>query len=149
MSSPYTLILNDVKALVSAVSGFTPAANRVVRKNQLVMPGDPLPLCVIVPFFQTKDVEAAEARIIKGYTVGIVLVFSGNWSIESGLENIIDATYGVEKVLHVTQLLTASIFDSDINLNPDRELFNLSAIEANYDYSLMTVTYYNEEARNA
>lgn len=152
MPSPYTLILNDVNTLGGEVPTFAAAASRKVRKKVVRFEQDPLPLLLIVPFYEADAAEAFEGKITIDYKVGLAVVFAGNGKFETDLANVIDAKDALRKKLHVAGascLPTATtVYDSDLDLNPSRALFDLGALDENLDVALMLVTYRSEESRN-
>ena len=149
MALGYASILADVNSLISVAA---PAFTRVIRKEIVVVESDTLPLCLIVPDFQADAAESFEGQIHLDYRVGIALIFPGNQQLQTGLSNILDNRDKIRKNLHVTTLPTASVagdpcgvFDCRLEMNP---VYDISALDKNYDFTLMDFIYRSAELRN-
>ena len=144
MSAVYTRILTDAKNLASAVAtGYT----AVIRKEIKVFDGDTLPLLLIVPDMQAEHEEAFEGKINLKYKVGVALIIAGNQTFETGLSDLFDTRDDIRHALHITQMPTAiEVYDSMIDLAP---VYDVSAIKANYDFTLMDFIYLSSENRNS
>lgn len=143
MATTFPNILTDVDSLISsAASGFT----RKIRRRIVMLPGDSLPLCIMVPIGWTGAEESFEGKIRIRFSIGVAMLYAGNMQLNTGLTTILDQIDAVRKALHTTSLSTATtVNDSEIDLSP---LFDLSALDANVDYALMQVSYLSEESRN-
>lgn len=138
-------ILTDVSALC-ATGSFSTSAARVTRKKLIRLEGDPTTLCIISPQGWRIVEDAFESKDIIDFLVGVVLIYPGNWAIETGLSTILNEADVIRRSLNVTSLPTATkVFDSEIDLQPP---FDLTALEkANFDVCPFLVTYRSNESR--
>lgn len=138
-------ILTDVSALCNTGS-FTASTARVTRKKFIRLEGDPTTLCIINPVGWKIVEDAFESKDIIDFQVGVVLIYPGNWAIETGISTILNEMDVIRRALNITSLSTATkVFDSEIDLQPP---FDLTALEkANFDVCPFLVTYRSNESR--
>ncbi len=143
-TTPYLLILDDVKALVRAnITCLTCVERKVPELLEADL--NSLPLCMIITTDRSNDVEAFEGIIIREYEVGIALVFESNQVVTAN-RTAMEARATLEKKLHVTSLTNATtVFDCDLDPAP---IYDPGALAKNVDWSAFSLLYKSSESRN-
>ncbi len=146
-TTPYLLILDDVRAIARAN---LPDLTYDERKEAELLESDLAVvakggLCLIITSDRVNEDEAFEGNIIRGYEVGIALVFASNQTVTAN-RTAIEARATLEKKLHVTSLATATtVFDCDLDPEP---IYDPGALAKNVDWSAFKLLYKSSESRN-